>query len=411
MELIKNSIDGFQDTGDLAKLLAGLSRKALEQGRGPAVIRTVGQVSNLEGTTQDQVDIVAPLRPYLGELIPEDVTFVPAFFRILLDHFLCYSEFADYRWIDGHRKRYLRKYLMTSNAEVAANYLGISTDDEEFLKISKHLARPATDPSDPSEGNLARYVRFEVTREGTRKVVKARSPIDLAEPRLTMVPWPVLEAVGTFIKDTASDSPLRVVFQKDSGEIREIDTSFDMDWVRSLYGDGDNPYDEVDYVSDLFRHLHRGYVRVPELGASRYDATGARSINISRVLSVIPNVTPDLRFLSVDLNCVVESFTSYVLGEVVPTESGVSTMSASPIAQSLYDSGLTSDLIVGASNLVSWSEESSLVFSTTFHKALAGFMLDHPDLFPGYSGAPLTRYSGSSIELSETDPQYFLLNF
>ena len=58
----------------------------------------------------------------------------------------------------------------------------------------------------------------------------------------------------------------------------------------------------------LASKMHRGYIKIPELGSSIYDDTGVRSLNVARLLSIKQVESVSREFIHVDLNSVVSNF-------------------------------------------------------------------------------------------------------
>lgn len=390
---LSGTTENFEDTGDLTKLLYGLATKALQQGHGPALVRKIHD---------DQADIVKPLLPVLSKILGTESVLMVDLHRMLLENYLCYVEFPRYQYKDGVKIRRMQKYLLTTNPNIAEEFMGYM--DEKWIS---HLEVPETEEFEVN------YLRFEVTRDGTPKVVKPRTKLSLADKDFRILPWPVLRAEIDYIVKTSRDTPLRVMFEKDDGTERTLDTSLNDELLKEVYGIDYNTHRLCE--EGAYTNVTRGYIRMPELGSSKYDETMARSINLARVIKTSTSFLIDLRFTEVDLGGVTSEFEGFCLENREHKNWSMDVylrMKEAQILKPLASAPSSLDLI----NMV---DQMSAVLSTTFNRQLAGFMLDNQDLFPGYDGSPRDRFTGSTFgdsdidesSLGTMDPGVFTLNF
>ena len=118
-------------------------------------------------------------------------------------------------------------------------------------------------------------------------------------------------------KTVMQDNIVEFSFMKDNGTVRVLPTTLSEDILRQYY-DNNNYIAimlagvDINTVQQggmmLSSKMNRGYIKVPEVGASIYDGTGVRSLNLARLLSARIVDKVDKSFINVDLNSVVANF-------------------------------------------------------------------------------------------------------
>ena len=128
--------------------------------------------------------------------------------------------------------------------------------------------------------------------------------------------------------------------------------------------------------------IDRGYMKVPELGCSKYDETGLRALNLSRITNIKVVDTFDSSFIDVDFNSIIPTFKAVieairnrdVIGMIYQT-----LMNESPNEKSLFE--MRSEIMV-------FVDGRYAIGTTTFQKELHNYMVRYNMIFKGYNGKP-----------------------
>jgi len=309
--------------------------------------------------------------------------------KYFLRNYLCYVEIPTYRYekSTGEKKASYDKFLATSCLEIAAAWASL---DEETAKTkyAKHLSGFDALDGEDSEVPILKLARNKMGRS----ITKPRSPLNLDKAGIRVVPVFALRSYVTRFYANASKELARVTFIKDNGSERVIDTTFSQELLSELYQDSSfvltmltTCYNGKFLGSTV---IDRGYIRVPEVGASIYDGSGVRAISYTRIGSIEYGVEPNMEFAKVDLEGVVFAFSGYVnkLNEKqissLVTALGMEGFDVDTLTGK--DKGL--DLQVDAFQLETWVDLQNRVLSTTFQRSLALFMKTNPQWFGGYTG-------------------------
>lgn len=318
-------------------------------------------------------------------------------YKHFMRSYMCFYEIPATKKVydsNAYKSTY-EKEIITSNVAVIAEWLGTSMADA----VDKYAAY-LDDAYINIEDSEIPYVRLYVKKDGTRAITKPRTRLDISKVGTRVMPAFAIKEGLDFIYENAQDKILRVSFMKDNSTIRDLDITFSPDIIRNIYGDGT-------YLTRGFTECYdgsflqaetvvRGYIRAIEVGGSRYD-NPLRSINICRVTKVEFDVEPDLTFIDIDMDAVVDNFEKSVdLGNV----------NINRILMGMKDMDLISETdaskITSAMELESWVESKNMVLGTVFLRALALFMLSDPQDFPDYTGSPVES-SADSFELKKEE--------
>lgn len=337
---------------------------------------------------RDAEGSVASLGEYLQGFYPDAGPFLASAKYFLRNH-LCYVEIPTFRYEKGtgEKKASYDKFLATSCLEIASAWASLDIETAE-TKYAKHLDSFDTLESDDSQVPILKLGRNKMGRSITRP----RNPLDLNKAGIRVVPVFALRAYVKRFYEKASNDLARVTFIKDNGSERVIDTTFSQRVLSDLYKDSS-------FVSTMLTTCYdgnflgstvidRGYIRVPEVGASIYDGSGVRAISYTRIGSIEYGVEPNMEFAKVDLEGVVFAFSGYInklkqsqinsLVKALELEGfDVDTLTGK-------DKGI--DLQVDAFTLETWADLQNRVLSTTFQRGLALFMKTNPQWFGGYTG-------------------------
>lgn len=309
--------------------------------------------------------------------------------KYFLRNYLCYVEIPTYRYEKGtgEKKASYDKFLATSCLEIATAWASLDIETAE-TKYGKHLNGFDTLENDESQVPILKLGRNKMGRSITRP----RNPLDLDKMGIRVVPVFALKAYVTRFYANASSELARVTFIKDNGSERVIDTTFSQELLSSLYKDSSfvstmltTCYDGKFLGSTV---IDRGYIRVPEVGASIYDGSGVRAVSYTRICSIEYGVEPNMEFARVDLDGVVFAFSGYVnkLKEK-QIEQLVTALSMEGFdVDTLTGKNRGLELVVDAFQLESWADLQNKILSTTFQRSLALFMKTNSQWFGNYTG-------------------------
>lgn len=346
------------------------------------------QITNNEGVK---------LGSYIKEVFQEG-GYRTSIYKYLLMNFLCYIEVpsVSFKSDTGGFKNTFNKILATSNVDVIANWLGVDVDEVPPKYSDRVFGINMDDGED-----LLPYVKLAETKDGIRKVSVPRMNIDVSERGTRVIPLFMLKAGVDALYDKLKDNIVKVSFLKDGGQIRDIFTSLDFSKIREIYGAGSFFDDSVElsYNGDFLenRFLSKGYIRVPEVGGSKFDGP-CRALSYSRIIGITYGEEPDLSFINIDLSIVVDEFKDGVLKHSKEASNIVDLLEEFGIDGNCWKDTFESKkqyAIKDASSLIQWVDERNLLYSTVFCRELCLFMLSNPQWFADFTGEPKNRYSGS----------------
>lgn len=342
-----------------------------------------------------QVDVMSiqgnEKNPKLGTIISrvyEECAYKVSIYKYLITEFLCYYEVPSVvkssEGVNGFKSGY-SKCLITANVGVIANWLGVSYEEAK----AQYGARvDGANPKYDDGSNMIPYVKLYETKDGVRKITKPRSDLDLSTSGTRVVPVFALQVGVDALYNKLKECTYDVTFVKDSGQKRLINTTFNEDYIRSIYEEGGYVDKAVEswYNGEFLKNsaLERGYIRVFEVGASIYDSP-LRSVNYARIVS-FEKAEPDLAYINIDLDSVLSSFKDGIYS--------VKGLSVSEVVESLklfeVGSGYTINgvKLLSVNDLEVWADAQHMLLSTVFLRQLALFMMGNPQWFGGYTGAP-----------------------
>ena len=309
--------------------------------------------------------------------------------KYFLRNYLCYVEIPTYRYekSTGERKASYDKFLATACLDIAAAWASLD-EDTAITKYGKHL--DSFDDID-AEDVLVPIVKLGRNKMG-RSITRPRNPLDLDKQGIRIVPVFALRSYVSRFYANAKEEVARVTFIKDNGSERVIDTTFSPELLKDLYNDST-------FVSNMLESCYdgnflgstvidRGYIRVPEVGASIYDGSGVRAISYTRICSIEYGVEPNMEFARVDLDGVVFAFSGYVnkLNDKQINQLVTDLSMEGFDVDTLTGKNRGLELVVDAFQLESWADLQNKILSTTFQRSLALFMMTNPQWFRDYTG-------------------------
>lgn len=319
---------------------------------------------------------------------------------LLLDYLMsisiCYVEVPKYITKEGYATPTFDKYLCTRNPAVMAAWMGADTAEMQ-AKYSARIQSRQVEFND----NMLRFVKLNHSSKGN-SITLPRNAASVE--KMTCIPLYMLYAFMEGVRPLLENGIVKFSFAKDNGTVREMASTLSEDIIRQYYDDNmfvNTMLSNIDFKTvqqggmTLSSKIHRGYIKIPELGASVYDAVGCRSLNLARILRVEQVDEVDRTFIKVDLGSVCANFDISLdyLAKTHPEN-----------VQACYLAlvGDEADLS-RASNLSQQVEECkefvrgrSAFFSTSYHRELHLFLISHPDWFPLYTGKPAQTVTSSA---------------
>lgn len=317
-------------------------------------------------------------------------------FDYLMSISICYVEVPKYITKEGYPVQSFDKYLCTRNPAIMAAWMGCEPAEMQ----AKYSARIAISQVDIN-ADCIRFVKLNHSAKGN-SITLPRNAASVT--KMTCTPLYMIYAFMEGFRPYLESGILKFSFAKDNGTVRELASTLSETIIRQYYDDNmfiNTMLTGVDFKSvqqggmTLSSKIHRGYVRIPELGASVYDSSGTRSLNLARILKVEAVDEVDRSFIKVDLNSVLANF-DISLDYLAKT--------APQCVQDCYVALMGDDAdIARASTLAQQIEECkqyvrtrSTYLSTEYHRALHLFLVGHPEWFPLYTGKPAQQVTSSA---------------
>ena len=381
----------------LRGLLEGYVSSLAEEGKGFTFGRKV------DARQEDVLKLTDSAGVVLGEKIkmyyPEATPYLAAAKYFLRD-FLCYVEVPTFHTEreTGLKKASYTKFLATSNLEVANFWVegDLAETVSKYDRSVNHFDDVADDDYEVP------ILKLGSNKQG-RSITRPRSYLDLNKKGTRVIPVFALKSYVDTLYNRISSEVAKVIFMKDNGTLRELDTCLSEELLVDLYKDSS-------FVAGMLEHAYdgdflgskvidRGYIRVPEVGSSIYDGSGIRAISYTRIAEIQYGVEPDMEFARVDLDGVVFAFSTKL--------SKLSLENVGRVANALVASGFDlSSMIDSEGNhkfqidsyqLENWADLMNRVLSTTFQRNLYLFMVTNPQWFGGYTGERVSLASEVSL--------------
>ena len=291
------------------------------------------------------------------------------FLDYILSSCLCYVEVYDDN-NGGKKSNNVDKFYATRNRFIAARIAEI--EDNETSKYVNYLT-PVL--ADYRIGSL-RVLKLNRQKKGF-KITQPRSAINFNKS-VRVTPLFFIGAFMQGITPLLKDNIVKFKYIKDNGQERELITTLSKDVFTKYYG---SVYAE-DIISKYEMKMDRGYLRVPELGCSKYDDSGLRALNINRITSLETVDSFDSSYIEVDFNTIIPTFKATV--EAIRNVQAVGIIYQTLMGENPGDK----DIITLRSEIMTYVDGRFAIGTTTFQKELHNYMLKYNMVFKGYNGKP-----------------------
>lgn len=318
------------------------------------------------------------------------------FYDYLMTISICYVEIPKYVTKDGMPMATYDKFLCTRNPAIMGAWMGADPSEMQAKYSSRITSRQVE-----FNINELRCVKLNRTNKGN-SITVPRTAYNVE--KMTCIPMYMLYAFVEGFKPLIQDGIVKFSYLKDNGTIRELATTLNEDILKDYYDDNifiNTMLSGVDINTvqqggmTLSSKMNRGYIKVPELGASVYDGTGVRSLNIARLLKAEKIDSVDRTFLKVDLNSVPTNFNNGI-DYIVKTMPDSLKDCYKALVGEEFDETKCSSIPVMAETCKSYVAGRSAFLSTSYHRDLHVFMVSHPEWFPLYTGKPAQQITSSA---------------
>lgn len=318
------------------------------------------------------------------------------FYDYLMTISICYVEIPKYVTKDGMPMATYDKFLCTRNPAIMGAWMGADPSEMQAKYSSRITSRQVE-----FNINELRCVKLNHTSKGN-SITVPRTAYNVE--KMTCIPMYMLYAFVEGFKPLIQDGIVKFSYLKDNGTIRELATTLNEDILKDYYDDNifiNTMLSGVDINTvqqggmTLSSKMNRGYIKVPELGASVYDGTGVRSLNIARLLKAEKIDSVDRTFLKVDLNSVPTNFNNGI-DYIVKTMPDSLKDCYKALVGEEFDETKCSSIPVMAETCKSYVAGRSAFLSTSYHRDLHVFMVSHPEWFPLYTGKPAQQITSSA---------------
>ena len=292
------------------------------------------------------------------------------FLDYILSSCLCYVEVYENGSSSGKKPNSVDKFYATRNRFIAARVAGI--EDAETSKYVNYLTPVLSDYRMSS----LRVLKLNRQKKGF-KITQPRSAINFNKA-VKITPVFFIDAFLRGITPVMKDNMVKFKYIKDNGQERELVTTLSASIFEKYY---DKTYAE-NVLKQCEMKIDRGYMKVPELGCSKYDETGLRALNLNRITSIEVVNDFDSSYIDIDFNSIIPTFKATI--EAIHNEEIMgmiyqTLMGESPHGKSLTD--IRSEILV-------YVDGRFAIGTTTFQKELHNYMVRYKMIFKGYTGRP-----------------------
>ena len=333
-------------------------------------------------------------------------------FDYLLRTNLCYME--DRKVVENKSQSFKTsavgdKFLASKNAQIIGKLIGVSATNCQKL-YEKNL------DIDLDEMCIGEIPYLKLTRDINKPLIKCNKNLDVTTCSIMslqlMSYW--FQGVCTVLKNNM----VEFTYLKDDGFERKLVSTLDFTQMRKYYTDERvrevfeltiNSINTDDCFNMPFKgKLERGWILLPEVGASIVEDNGTRAINFNRIKGAKIVTDVDTSFINVSLVNVAESFTKEFNNIVAQQD----VKSIVKIYSELQKCGYREDFKYPVNYFTNVGDIATLIRSfisnkkfagTQFKKDLHTFMVKNPDIFPNYIGEKVSVKETKNYGIDFTD--------
>lgn len=289
----------------------------------------------------------------------------------------------------GHAHVFMADYLLASCLCYVEVFDAGGNVDKYFATRNRFLAGALAGKSEEESREYNSYLETYVTNYATKqlKVLKVRhnkSGFKIVKPRgyldfnrnVKITPIFFMSLFVDEINSILRERMVRFKYLKDNLIERELITTLSPEILLKYY----EQEDVEKMISNVGSKLDRGYIKLPELGLSKYDQTGVRALNITRITSLEMVNEFDTRFINVDFDNIMPAF-----------KATIDNIRHPQILAAIYEDLAgerpeeTNPMMLRVS-INAYVDSQYVLGTTQALRFLHMFMLQRPKIFVGYDG-------------------------
>lgn len=301
----------------------------------------------------------------------------------LLSASLCYVEVFD-------SSSHVDKFFATRNRFIAGALTG--AQPHETAKYNSYLQTFSLN----YQNRQLKVLKVAANKNGFR-ITQPRSYLDFNKS-IKVTPLFLMTSFVEGVTDILKNHIVKFKYIKDNQTEREFISTLSPEILLRYY----DTACVQKTMSGVGTFLNRGYIRLPELGISKHDASGVRALNISRITQLEIITEFDASYIDVYFDTILPTFKETVM-----------TMRDPNILKMLHE-----DLTGQPANvysvpelrnaLVSFVDGQYALGTTTALRYLHKYMLSRKQFFPMYNGGKPVQYgsiTSSSFNLGVSEEQ------
>jgi hypothetical protein len=298
----------------------------------------------------------------------------------LLSSCLCYVEVFD-------NTANVEKYFATRNRFIAGGISGLQPEDT--VKYNSYLQAYSVN----YQTRQLKVLKLNANKSGFR-IVQPKSFVDFTKS-IKVTPLFLMTSFMDGVSEVLRTNIVRFKYLKDNLQERELLSTTNPEVLLSNYS---QEFTQK-MLTGMGSFLSRGYIRLPELGVSKYDATGVRALNLSRITSVDIVPTFDNRFINVDFDMILPAFKTTIERLNNPSVLGM-----------LYEDlagkpSVFTNIYELKSAIIAFIDSQYAIGTTTALRYIHTYMVQRANIFNSYHGGIPMQYGsiGSTFDMGVKD--------
>lgn len=285
----------------------------------------------------------------------------------ILSSALCYVEVFD-------NTARVEKFFATRNRRLAGLLAGLADND-----TAKYVSYLQTYSVNYASRQL-KILKLNVTKTGF-SITQPRSFLDFNKS-IKITPFFLMSAFVDGVSDILANNIIKFKYIKDNLTEREFISTLSPQILLTYY---DSEFVQK-MLSTVGVQLNRGYVRLPELGISKYDQSGVRALNVSRVTELEIVTSFETRYIDVDFDTIVPAFRETILNL-----RDLNLLSAIHV-DLLGQPATVANLPIIQGDIINHVEGQVAIGSTMALRYLHDYMIQRQKFFPMYNGGRPVQY-------------------
>lgn len=298
-----------------------------------------------------------------------------------------YALFVDYMlstclcYVEVFGKNKVDKFLATRNRFIASEISGLG------LEGTKDLASYLATYKANYEAQQLKVVKI-VPRAKDFKLSKPRGYLDLKED-VKITPVFFMTSFIEGINEVMAHSIVKFTYIKDNKQSRDFLSTVSVPILSRAYG----AEMTQNMISNIDVKYDRGYVKLPELGISKYDETGCRALNLTRITSIEIVKDFDTRYIDVDFSRIETVFYNTIerINDIKILKLIYADLTNKPL--------VANSLVEAKSAVISDVEGKVAIGTTTALRMLHDYMVRYKNIFNTYNDGKIQEFKATSFNL------------